>query len=180
MSVHTADGSVNNITGTSRVYPDEELLGEIFEWLHNLTHVFKEKSREIEKNTGLSRNLVMAMKVISTPHSSSVSGLAKRMHINSVTMVRILDRLEKLELITRIRSTKDRRVVEIRVTEKAGDLELMLNNMTHDILMSCFGAGDTSELMEKLATLQNLASRLDAGSVDFSKNMIVGTLKEKY
>lgn len=162
MSALTADGFVNNKTSVSHVNSKDELLGEVFEWLYKLTNAFDEKSREIEIATGLSKNHALAIKVISSFPSITVSALAKRMHVNPVAMVRILDRLEKQEFITRIRSLKDRRVVEISITEKANDIELMLGNMTHDILMCCLAATDDGDLLKKLVPLQNLTAHFEA------------------
>lgn len=161
MSAITADGSMNNTTTASYVHSNDKLLEEVFEWLYNITTAFDEKSRELEIATGLSKIHALAIKVISRSPSISVSVLAKRLNINSVAMVRILDRLEKQELITRVRSLKDRRVVEIRITEKANDIELMLGNMTHDILMCCLAATDDGDLLRKLVPLQNLTAHLE-------------------
>ncbi|MDD2732871.1 MAG: MarR family transcriptional regulator [Desulfuromonadaceae bacterium] len=161
MNVRTSASSVNNITSDSRMHSNSQSLEEVLEWLHNLSIVFDEQSREIEIATGLNKNHALAIKLISRFPSLSVSALAKRMHINSVSMVRILDHLEKHELITRIRSKKDRRVVEIRITEKANDIDLILGNMTHDILMRCLEATDDGDLLKKLTPLKNFTSHLE-------------------
>lgn len=170
MGVVIVDTSAKKTTSDSDMHSNE-LITEIFEWLYSLINVFEKNIRKVESATGLSKNHALAIKAISRTPSISVSELAKRMDINTVTMVRILDRLENLEIITRIRSIKDRRVVEIKITEKANDLERILDNMTRDALMCFLGATDNNDLAQKLAPLRLFTAHVDtAESLQFGKS----------
>lgn len=161
MSVLRTESSENAESGIFKLHSKDELLGDLFEWLYNLTNLFDRKSREIEIATGFGRNHALAIKVISRSPSISVSALAKRMQVNTVTMVRVLDRLEKQGLVKRIRSLKDRRVVELRITEQANEIELILGNMTCDILKSCLAATDGGELQNIVAPLKDYMSHFE-------------------
>lgn len=158
MSVLKTGKGADHVAGTFLTETNDEMIAGVVEWLHDLSSAFDEQSREINKATGISRNEVLAIKMVSRSPSITVSELAKCMQISSVTMVRILDRLEKKDLITRTRSSRDRRVVEIRITEKVNDIDLILGNMTHDILMRCLAARDDSDLLKKLAPLKDFTS----------------------
>ena len=166
MKVLPNDVSEEKAISASPAESKDELVREIVDWLHNLSNVFDEQSREVEKVTGLNKNQALIIKIVSSLQPVSVSQLAKRMQLNSVTTVRILDRMEKLDLITRTRSDIDRRVVEIRITDKANDIDLLLGNITHDILKCCLGATDEVELIEKLKPLHKISSLFDPVSQD--------------
>ena len=140
----------------------EDLIGDIFDCLYGLSNITDELSHEIEKITGLSRNQVLAIKSISRSPAVRVSELARNMYLKPVTMVRVLDRLEEQGLIVRVRSTVDRRAVEIELTDKAKDIELVLHAITHDSMMNCLSTADNSELIHIIADLHRLSSLLNA------------------
>ncbi|MDD2898357.1 MAG: MarR family transcriptional regulator [Desulfuromonadaceae bacterium] len=166
MAEFGAGNDVNHTNTAVQENPDDKLLGEAFEWLHNLSHVFDGKSREIEKITGLSRVHALTIKVIHLSPSITVSELARRMRISSVSMVRILDRLEKQKLIKRIRSDKDRRVVELMVTDKATDIDVILKNMTLDILRCCLVGKGKNDLSANIKLFYDLSLFLRTNSFD--------------
>jgi DNA-binding MarR family transcriptional regulator len=155
----------------------EEIIGEIFDRLYGLSNVTDEHTREIEKLTGLTKNQALTVKEISRTPSARVSDLARSMHLNPATMVRILDRLEEQELITRTRSKVDRRVVEIELTEKATDIRLVLRTITHGSMMNSLGATSDRDLMDMLKALHKLSSFFNATSLHASMPQEVEPLK---
>ncbi len=167
------------LVSTSNIESNADLLSGVVDWLQNLSSVFDEQSREINKVTGISRNEVLVIRVVSRSPTINVSELARRMQMNKVTMVRILDRLERRELITRTRSCRDRRVVEIMVTAKAEDIDLMLGNITHDILKCCLGAANEVEFIDKLEPLHKFTEQFKSTSYDTSHFQTAVTAKGK-
>ncbi len=139
----------------------EDLIGDIFDCLYGLSNITDELSHEIEKITGLSRNQVLAIKSISRSPAVRVSELARNMYLKPVTMVRVLDRLEEQGLIVRVRSTVDRRAVEIELTDKAKDIELVLHAITHDSMMNCLQQRIIAT-RSLIADLHRLSSLLNA------------------
>ncbi|MDD2542620.1 MAG: MarR family transcriptional regulator [Desulfuromonadaceae bacterium] len=156
-----------------------KLIGEMFDWLHGLSNVIDEQSREIEKWTGLSKNQALTVRAVMNSPSASVSELAKIMYLNPATMVRILDRLEEQEFITRTRSKEDRRVVKIGVTERGRDIELTLRTITRDSLMHCLESTDDHELMDMLKPLQKLSVLFNAAYLHPSQLQNPESLKGK-
>ncbi len=138
----------------------QELVREVFDSLHSLSNVTDEQSREIEKRTGLSRNQTMTVRAVTRSPAIHVSDLARIMYLNPATMVRVLDRLEEQDLVTRTRSKEDRRVVEVRPTEKSGEIELILRKVAHDSLMNCLKSTNNDDLAAMLASLQKLSALL--------------------
>lgn len=177
MIVRSAEVFADKLACTSPAKSDDETLGDVVEWLHDLACAFYEQSREINKVSGISRNELQIIKTISRSSSINVSELAKRMQMSSVTTVRTLDSLEKQGLITRNRSSKDRRVVELSITDKAKEIDSILGRITHEIMKCCLGASDDNDLMERLKPLQNLSSSINSISHDISKTRIVDSEK---
>ncbi len=139
----------------------EELIDEIFDCLYGLSNVADEQSQTIEKLTGLSKNQALAIKAVSRSPSVRVSELARSMHLNPATMVRILDRLEEQGLIMRTRSLEDRRVVEIALTDRAKEVEQNLLEITHDRIVDRLESTDDRDLVNMLVALHRLSSLLD-------------------
>lgn len=80
-----------------------------------------EKSRRIEHATGLTPSQTWAIKMLEAA-PMKVSDLAKRMYLHPATVVGILDRLEAKDMVQRTRSDKDRRVVNICLTDRGRKL----------------------------------------------------------
>ncbi|NTV48696.1 MAG: MarR family transcriptional regulator [Geobacteraceae bacterium] len=139
----------------------EELIDELLDRLNSLSNATEGLSREVEKLTGLSRNHVLTIKAVSRSPSARVSELARSMYLNPATMVRILDHLEEQGLITRTRSKEDRRVVEIKLTEKAAGVKMVLHDITHGCMKHCLGITDNQELLDILKVLRRLSSLFD-------------------
>jgi DNA-binding MarR family transcriptional regulator len=93
--------------------------------IDNLRRVFQainENSRYAEKTTGLTGPQLWALKILENASPIRVSELAQRMYLRSATVVGILDRLELKGLVSRARSTDDRRAVDLYLTEMGKQL----------------------------------------------------------
>ncbi len=98
------------------VTPD--LLASIFDDIRRVFQVVNDHSKLIERETGLSGSQLWAIKVIAEATPIKPSELARRMYLHPATVVGLIDRLVKRGLVVRTRSEKDRRIVEITLTEK--------------------------------------------------------------
>lgn len=97
-------------------------LGGIVDNLRRVFQVLNEQSKKAEKVTGLTGPQLWAIKVISHLGPIRISDLAREMYLHPATVVGIVDRLEARELVVRVRSTEDRRVVEVGLTDKGRGL----------------------------------------------------------
>jgi DNA-binding MarR family transcriptional regulator len=77
-----------------------------------------EHSKLIERETGLSGTQLWAMKVIAEAAAIKPSDLARRMYLHPATVVGLVDRLVRKGLVVRTRSERDRRIVELALTEQ--------------------------------------------------------------
>ena len=87
----------------------------------------------------------------------SSSALSRNVHISQSTLVGILDRLEQKELITKQRNTRDRRQLQLIVTDKGREL----------------AARAPSPLQEELAQALRKLPKLEQASIALSLDRIV-------
>lgn len=92
------------------------LIADIVDNLRRVFQVVHSHSKKAEYKTGLTGPQLWAIKVIADNAPIRVSDLAARIYLHPATTVGILDRLEKKGLISRIRSVRDRRNVEVTLT----------------------------------------------------------------
>ncbi len=131
-----------------------DVVAEIIDNLRRVFQVVNEQSKKAERRTGLTGPQLWAIKTIAQDAPIMVSDIASRMHLHPATVVGILDRLEARELVARIRSTVDRRVVRVELTAQGRALVTKAPAVAQGLLV----AG-----LEKLTgkELKNIASGLD-------------------
>jgi DNA-binding MarR family transcriptional regulator len=140
----------------------ESMVAEIMDNIRRVFQVVNEQSKKVERETGLTGPQVWAIKVISEFAPLRVSDLAKKMYLHPATTVGILDRLEKRGLIARTRSSGDRRVVDVTLTDEGRTFvesspEVASNKITHGL-----ESHDMSELTIIYQGLDRLTQILDA------------------
>lgn len=95
----------------------EEVIADIIDNLRRVFQAVSAYSKDVVRDTGLTAPQLWALKILHEEAPLKVSELARRMCLHPATVVGILDRLEAKELVTRVRSRQDRRVVELNLTE---------------------------------------------------------------
>lgn len=94
------------------------LVASIIDNIRRVFQVVNEHSKLIERVTGLTGSQLWAIKVIAEADSIKPSELARCMYLHPATVVGLIDRLVKKGLVIRTRSEKDRRIVEIALTDE--------------------------------------------------------------
>jgi DNA-binding MarR family transcriptional regulator len=144
----------------------------VADMIDNLRRVFQavnEYSKKAERETGLTSPQLWAIKVIAEGAPIKVSVLARRMYLHPATVVGILDRLEGRELVTRTRSKKDRRVVEIELTLQGRELLTQSPEVAQGLLVKgletlpkekLLQLGEGLELLVKILGAQRIPPKL--------------------
>jgi len=81
-------------------------------------------SRQLFRESGLTVPQLLVMQAIAREGAPPTSRIARHICVSQATVTRIIDRLERDGLVARCKSTADRRVVNIRLTE-AGHQKLV-------------------------------------------------------
>lgn len=141
--------------------------------LRRLFQVVNKQSKNLACESGLTGPQLWAIKVLSDEagNSMTVSKLANLMCLDASTVVRILNGLEEKLLVQRVRSTYDRRIVHINLTEKGS---LIINdspNIAHNLLTNGLKSLSENKLHTIALGLSQLINILDSQIPHPSKNI---------
>ncbi|AEB76088.1 MarR family winged helix-turn-helix transcriptional regulator [Clostridium botulinum] len=114
------------------------------------------KVTEELKNIGLTVPQITAIKFIAHRKKVTSSELSEEMSITKATVSGIIDRLEKMNIIKRVRSKEDRRIVYIVFSDEG----LNLAKDIKDIMNGCFENIFNNVSEEELVTIDNHLSSL--------------------
>jgi DNA-binding MarR family transcriptional regulator len=103
--------------------------------------------------------------------------LAARVSLSQGTVTDILNRLEKRGLITRIRDTADRRRVLVEATAQGLAVLAESPPLLQERFARRFAALEEWEQMQLLASLQRIASMMDAGEIDAAPVLSSGSVR---
>jgi DNA-binding MarR family transcriptional regulator len=113
-----------------------EAIGRVLDDLRRVFQVVHGYSKRAERVGGLTGPQLWAVKVLAESSPVRVSDLARRMYLHPSTVVGILDRLESGGLVQRTRSTEDRRVVTVSLTDKGNQLVAKTPEVAQGLLLT--------------------------------------------
>lgn len=138
------------------------IIAEIIDNLRRVFHVVHEKSKMAKRETGLTGPQLWAIKVIAEESSINISDLARRMYLHPATVVGIINRLETMELVKRSRTSSDRRIVHVELTEKARKILEEAPEVAQGLLVSGLEPLSLKKLGEISGGLEELVRILGA------------------
>lgn len=141
---------------------DTQTMTDIFNNLRRVFQALNEQSKQVEKLTSLTGPQLWAIQTIARESPVRVSLLAEKMFLHPATVVGILNRLEMRGLIVRNRTKRDRRVVEIELTESGLTFAVGAPEVPQGKLATGLSSLSASETAEIHRSLQRLVSILDA------------------
>lgn len=141
---------------------DTQTMTDIFNNLRRVFQALNEQSKQVEKLTSLTGPQLWAIQTIARESPVRVSLLAEKMFLHPATVVGILNRLEVRGLIVRNRTKRDRRVVEIELTESGRSFAVDAPEVPQGKLATGLNSLSASEMAEIHRSLQRLVSILDA------------------
>lgn len=114
------------------------------------------------EDTGVTAPQGMVLGTLSKLGQIKISELSERLGLSNSTVSGIVDRLEKLQFVERIRSEEDRRVVYVRLTSKFQEMHKGFHVKAEENIASIAAKADPEELskiIEGLDTLKKLLER---------------------
>lgn len=146
--------------------PDKStMVAEITDNLRRVFQVVNERSKKVERESGLTGPQLWTIKVIADTGPVKISELARRMYLHPATVGGILDRLEAKELISRTRSRQDRRVVRVTLTSQGKDLVVSSPEVVQGVLVMGLESLSDERLQNIAAGLEDMVQILDAQGV---------------
>jgi MarR family transcriptional regulator, organic hydroperoxide resistance regulator len=138
------------------------IVSEIIDDIRRIFQVVNEQSKKAKRETGLTGPQLWAIKVIGDLSPIRVSDLAGRMYLHPATVVGILNRLELLGLVKRVRTSEDRRVVKIELTAEGRSLVAKAPQIAQGLLVAGLEVLPLKKLKDIAAGLESLVQILGA------------------
>ena len=154
---------------------DEELLVA----LRKVIRAIDLRSKQLSKDAGLTGPQLLVMQSIGKEPGIMVRQVAQNINLSPATVTSILDRLELKEFVQRIRSTEDKRRVGVFLTEKGQLIMQDAPRPFQEHFVNRFAQLKEWEQSQMVATIQRIASMMDAEDIDASPVLEVGSLTEK-
>lgn len=100
----------------------EECTERLLLALRNLSRTWSVHSKYILKHFNVTSGQLLCLRALSAHSSLPVGAIAKQTSISPATITGIIDRLETKGLVKRTRASRDRRVINIEITDEGREL----------------------------------------------------------
>lgn len=154
-------------------------MDRILEVLTSLRRVIRATdlhSKHLSKTAGVTAPQILIMQAIRNTEGVTLGEIASSVSLSQATVSSILDRLERRELIARRRSTVDKRRVHIYLTDQGLQVLSKAPLPLQDQFARQFADLQEWEQSMIICALQRVAHMMDAGHIDASPILEVGTL----
>lgn len=149
---------------------------EVLVALRRLIRATDLHSKKLVKLASVTGPQLLLLQILAAKDHLTISQLARDMSLSQATVTSILDRLQKRQLIERVRSSSDKRKVHPRLTERGRELLARAPQGLQDSFVNRFRTLDDWEQSMIIASLQRIAEMMDATQVDASPFLDVGEL----
>lgn len=153
-----------------------EKIEEVLVALRRVIRATDLHSKHLAKTTGLTAPQILLLQTIRSKGRMTIGELAILMSLSQATVTTIVDRLEKRQLVSRERSTTDKRKVYALLTEDG--LEVLKSApipLQHQFTRQ-FEVLEEWEQTMIIASLQRIAHMMDAQNIDASPVLDLGVL----
>jgi len=137
------------------------LEGRIFVALLQTADAVGQQAEQLLKSQGLTGAQYNVLRILrgAEPEGLPCRGIGDRMISHDPDMTRLLDRMEKRRLITRMRQTDDRRVIKTRVTRQGLDILKALDQPVRELHKRQFRHMTAARLKALAGILEEVRSR---------------------
>ncbi|XOV77639.1 MAG: MarR family winged helix-turn-helix transcriptional regulator [Aestuariibacter sp.] len=154
---------------------DEELLVA----LRRVIRAIDLRSKQLSKEVGLTGPQLLVLQNIGKTPGIMVRQIAENINLSPATVTSILDRLEARELAQRVRSTEDKRRVGVFLTEDGEKALTSAPLPLQEHFINRFSKLQEWEQSQMVATMQRIASMMDADELDASPVLDISPTLEK-
>jgi DNA-binding MarR family transcriptional regulator len=138
---------------------------EVNQVLETIIYLYTESRRitkELARRAELTGPQLTVVKILETVGDLSLSDLSDRIRAQNSTVTGIIDRMEREGLVVRVRSTEDKRVVIIRLTEKGERIAREIPVEPMEIFRGALAGLTLAETRELMRILTKLARRVQS------------------
>ncbi len=141
---------------------------EVDSIVETLIYLYTESRRltkGMAREVGLTGPQLTVIKLLETFDNLSLSSLSERIRAQNSTVTGIIDRMEREGLVRRERSTVDRRVVNIRLSDKGQKLARQIQVEPMEIFRDALASLNPTDLRE-LMRIMNKCQRFVRGKLE--------------
>jgi MarR family transcriptional regulator, organic hydroperoxide resistance regulator len=147
----------------SSLTPDlKASVDQVLEAIIYLSTETRRVTKELARRANVTGPQLTVVKLLETIGDLSLSELSDKIRAQNSTVTGIIDRMEREGLVLRVRSTEDRRVVRIHLTEKGQDLAREIPVEPMEILRSALSGLSAAETAELLRLMTKVAKRISS------------------
>ncbi len=161
-----------------------EPIEEVLITLRRLIRATDLHSKQLVKTAGITAPQLLLLRAIHDQGEVTIGEIANEVSLSQATVTTILDRLEKRELVYRVRSNRDKRKVHAYLTEAGRDLLQNAPLPLQEHFIRQFKDLKNWEQTMILSSLQRVVQMMDAQHLDAAPMLDVGDLDrvslEKY
>jgi len=151
-------------------------INEVLVSLRRVTRAIDLHSKHLMKTAGLTAPQMLILQTLRDKGDAIISDVANQVSLSQATVTSILDRLEKRGLVTRERSSLDKRKVFACLTDAGNDLIRNAPMPLHDYFIRQFSDLQDWEQTYIISALQRVAHMMDAQHIDAAPVLDVGAI----
>lgn len=151
---------------------DEELLVA----LRKVIRAIDIRSKELSRDVGLTGPQLIVLQQVGKNPGVMVKEIAQSITLSPATVTSILDRMESRGHVNRVRSTQDKRKVGVFLTDAGQSLLDKAPLPLQEHFLNRFNAIEEWEQSQMVATMQRIATMMDAQKIDAAPVLEVGSL----
>jgi len=136
-------------------------------------------SKKLNKESGLTSPQLVVLQEIAAHDGIMVKDIASSINLSSATVTNILDRLEARALVVRERSTVDKRKVGLHLTPMGISALENAPRPLQEHFIDRFEKLEGWEQTQLVATMQRIATMMDAEDIDAAPMLEVGSIQNK-
>ncbi|MGQ8366099.1 MarR family winged helix-turn-helix transcriptional regulator [Glaciecola sp. 1036] len=136
------------------------------------------RSRQLNKVAGLTGPQIVVLQHLVQNSGAMVKEIAQSINLSPATVTSILDRLESKSFITRARSQTDKRKVGVSITTLGEQMLKKAPLPLQEHFLNRFAQLEQWEQSQMVATMQRIASMMDAEDLDAAPLLEVGSIVE--
>jgi DNA-binding MarR family transcriptional regulator len=125
-------------------------------------------SKQLVKRYGLTAPQLMVLKEIMSDEDINIGRVAKKVSLSQATVTNIIDRLETRSLVTRERSSQDKRRVIVRVTDKTREILKTDPSVLQEEFLRKFQELSGWEQNLILSSIQRIAAMMNAENIEIT------------
>ena len=123
------------------------------------------QSKILTRKYGLTGPQLLVLKELYKDYNLTLGQVAENVSLSQATVTSIMDRLEKMEFVVRVRNSKDKRKVNIKLAEKATLILGTNPGLLQEEFSEKFGKLDEWEKNYLISALQRIALMMKAEKI---------------